>query len=426
MNAFEIFSNICMFFFGIGLLSLVVSAGLADRKSSSSDKRISKQKIADLTQELELKSKQLEEAKQTAKEWERRCHLAENKITQFEQIHHNPQVDLTLKLEERRIQLEEINKKSQEWEHRYHLAENKIIQLDQANRNLRTETNNLFDRMFKAERRAEQTENEYNARFSRIQREVLGSLLGPPRLSRQKAHDFIEGYCSQRGLKALSEGMTFCDLTQIECSVSSPSGNRYKTSLTYCSCPDFQTRHRVCKHMLGLAIYFNTFTLPDEYVPEFHQKKLAELQKTEDQLKKSREEKEQLTHKLKALQEACKKAEGELANIIQSADPCHEFAVMYADMQTYYYEMCAHALVAKKRPAPKEAMKIQELRVHTAEHIAWRQELTYKYKRAQKIYPSLDQILNGEFDEENPPVLEPLPPQARKPEKSGKKTRSIR
>ena len=80
--------------------------------------------------------------------------------------------------------------------------------------------------------------------------------------------------CAKR---AITEQFPFQDLHVDEsstprhatCSVISlNSPQKYKTTLTSCTCKDHQTRHRPCKHMIALAIMVNAITVDQEQIKD--------------------------------------------------------------------------------------------------------------------------------------------------------------
>ncbi len=73
---------------------------------------------------------------------------------------------------------------------------------------------------------------------------------------------YLESIKTARAKKAVTEYLAVDRLTidktstpvKAECFIYSESFKEYKTTLTKCTCPDHQTRHVVCKHMLALAV----------------------------------------------------------------------------------------------------------------------------------------------------------------------------
>lgn len=76
----------------------------------------------------------------------------------------------------------------------------------------------------------------------------------------QNQSDYVDAFLTDRGYKALTEKIVFSD---IQCKTRSESGNTYITSLTSCTCPDFQSRKTICKHMIALAIRIGNINIKD-------------------------------------------------------------------------------------------------------------------------------------------------------------------
>lgn len=87
-------------------------------------------------------------------------------------------------------------------------------------------------------------------------RRLMSSLL----YGLQNQSDYVDAFLTERGYKALTEKIIFSD---IQCKTRSESGNTYITSLTSCTCPDFQSRKGICKHMIALAIKVGMVNIKD-------------------------------------------------------------------------------------------------------------------------------------------------------------------
>ena len=91
----------------------------------------------------------------------------------------------------------------------------------------------------------------------------------PILLSQPKKQPFEQSLKTDRATRALSENLIFEEINQdtsskpikVTSRIRSESGRRYHTTLAYCSCPDSQIRHVVCKHMIALAIKVKAITL---------------------------------------------------------------------------------------------------------------------------------------------------------------------
>lgn len=107
----------------------------------------------------------------------------------------------------------------------------------------------------------------------------------PP--ERQRA--YTEAFEAERGLRSLSEPMQITGISQIKCSFRSQSGNTYTTTLDSCTCPDFQYRHGICKHMLLLAIRLRTFSFSTTRFQSLVEKYKSEVDTLSEQLRTSKE-----------------------------------------------------------------------------------------------------------------------------------------
>ena len=90
-----------------------------------------------------------------------------------------------------------------------------------------------------------------------------------------QAELFAESIESPRGKRAVTDLFHFdepiIDKTQkpyrVECGMfSANSLNYYEATLTSCTCPDHQTRHKICKHMIALALKIDALTVDVEMI----------------------------------------------------------------------------------------------------------------------------------------------------------------
>ena len=72
---------------------------------------------------------------------------------------------------------------------------------------------------------------------------------------------------------------------------------------------------------------------------------------------------------------------------------------MIADYMTMEYDYASRALLDKKRPAVKEAQRIDELRMKTRNMLAEYKVYEYQLKYLLELYPELDDVLEAEFSE---------------------------
>ncbi len=257
--------------------------------------------------------------------------------------------------------------------------------------------------------------NKYNAAYDNLYKQVISDVLKPLKIDETKKKDFISVLCTERGRKALTEEMSFAEISQIKCKVYSSSGNTYETSLTTCSCLDKKGEKGVCKHMLSLAIQIGALNVNQKEILDEYGDVLSQVWEEREKLKALENEKEREQKKLEKnkkkteiLEKATKEADKGLKSLItQKCDAYPQFAAMYADMYTYYYDLAAQMLREKPHPAMGEAFRIEELREHTKEYIAAQKVAEYKLGYIRQIYPGVDVLLNGGFDETNAPPLLP-------------------
>ena len=255
----------------------------------------------------------------------------------------------------------------------------------------------------------------YEDAFKNVHQHVVESILKPIRISEERKREFVKVLCTERGKKALEEPMFFCEVSQIECKVRSSSGKEYDTSLNWCKCGDQKNRGGICKHMLSLAIQIGAVNVNKKDILEEYEKKLTQtwdLDKKNKQLEGEIKEKKQtiaqLENKQQALTQVTLRADTELKELIKNRCAAYpQFAAMYADVYTYYYDLAAHMLLEKAHPAKGEALRIKELRRHTREHIEEKKVLEYQLRFAKNLYPGISQIFNEDFDPQNAPILEP-------------------
>ena len=94
-------------------------------------------------------------------------------------------------------------------------------------------------------------------------------------LTEAQATAYAEAVTSSRGKRAVTEFYHFDEPIidertkpyRVECGLfSANSLNYYETTLRSCTCPDHQTRHKICKHMIALAIRVDALSVDVEAV----------------------------------------------------------------------------------------------------------------------------------------------------------------
>lgn len=95
--------------------------------------------------------------------------------------------------------------------------------------------------------------DQYVAHLSRMKKRALGfmgMLRDTPAFSSIENYDFIE---NPRLFSAIDGDISYTAPVELRASIRGSSGNVYCTTLSDCTCPDFQFRHTPCKHMYYLA-----------------------------------------------------------------------------------------------------------------------------------------------------------------------------
>lgn len=72
---------------------------------------------------------------------------------------------------------------------------------------------------------------------------------------------------------------------------------------------------------------------------------------------------------------------------------------MIADYMTLEYDNSSKFLLEKARPAVKEAQRIQDLKIETRDLLAKYKVYEYQLAYLLKLYPTLDDVLDAEYDE---------------------------
>ena len=93
-------------------------------------------------------------------------------------------------------------------------------------------------------------------------------------------------------------------------------------------------------------------------------------------------------------------------------------AGMIADYMTLEYDVAAETLLNKTRSAPKEAQRIQDLKIKHRQELAELKVYEYNLKYLIKLYPELDDVLDAEYSDvisidytEHDPVRDWLSPE---------------
>lgn len=106
------------------------------------------------------------------------------------------------------------------------------------------------------------------------------------------AENYRKSLTSNRLIKAQQTPFQFNLPIEISCeTISQTDGQIYHTSLSNCSCPDFKSNKKPCKHMLSLAIRLNAFlSQPDTINDAMNDlvKKAQELDEQEQRIKKEK------------------------------------------------------------------------------------------------------------------------------------------
>ena len=196
--------------------------------------------------------------------------------------------------------------------------------------------------------------------------------------------------------------------------------NKYNVSLTSCSCKDFTINNRKngaysrpCKHIIYLAYSLNLLQNYHQECNSYIISNLEELNQKTTEAQNLSEEVTYLKQKVNYLsqkRDAHEKALKECEQILDdmTKNKCEgypQLAGIEADMATIYYGQAAEYLRQKIRPAPKEAMRIEELRRDTIAIRKERNVATYKLEYIEKLYPKIKQLFDKDFDVEKKPSL---------------------
>lgn len=155
---------------------------------------------------------------------------------------------------------------------------------------IENERNRLFIRLDTERQNLQYAKNyhmeqaeKYKEGYANTKKEVLRALAEPLRLDSVSEELFVDEFFGAKGERAVTQKMDF-SILKVECEVfSRKSGYTYTTSLTSCSCRDYEKNKKdnaqyVCKHMLALAIHLNAFKV-DPFIMTEKQAICAEREK---------------------------------------------------------------------------------------------------------------------------------------------------
>lgn len=239
--------------------------------------------------------------------------------------------------------------------------------------------------------------------------------------NRQDIDGIFKSICNGR-LNTLFDTNLYIKDLNITSSVG--SGDHYydNVTLTECSCPDFRRTHLPCKHMLYLIyslgilqLYRDECYKRDPWIQEITtlQTQKKDLQKN---VKNAQRHKNQLNNDIKKLTPQADKLKNDLENYEQTLDKIIEkkcdgypqLAGMLSDYKTLYFAQAAEHLRIKSHPAPREALRIEDLRIQMKRVEEDKSMLEYQLGYIYALYPDIEQIFDNDFDYKNAPPLEQL------------------
>ena len=211
--------------------------------------------------------------------------------------------------------------------------------------------------------------------------------------------NLTNGLTTPRFLRAMEEPFFFSDPNMISATITTPN-NTYTTSLTSCTCTDFQVHHQPCKHMIWFAAQLGILIMNNAEQDRILDNIQAKLQRAIDEQKKADLKEKQAVSALAKLN-AKESAVAELDTIIQSKCNSYPYiAATMADLLTIHYTKAAEHLSSKKRPAYTEAIRIKDLKKETASIIAEKKVLEYKMAQIHAMFPNIDDIFDDGFNED--------------------------
>lgn len=179
-------------------------------------------------------------------------------------------------------------------------------------------------------------------------------------------------------LKIIDEDISVVSPVQISASVRGSKGQIYTTTLSNCSCPDFQMRKRPCKHMYKLAQHLGFLSLNPQY-PR------SELIKAERLLN------QHYVDQYAALYHKCQKEYKNIQKIKESSSTRYPWlAKLYADYEAVNDNQREQLLRTKKRPALRAADEIKEIKQEKYELQKKSKMLEYQLSCYESLFPWLE------------------------------------
>ena len=179
-------------------------------------------------------------------------------------------------------------------------------------------------------------------------------------------------------LKTINEDMAVVSPVQIVASVRGASGRTYSTTLRSCSCPDFQTRKRPCKHMYKLAEHLGFISLN----PQYPRSELLQAEKHLNQEYVSRYE--EMYHK-------CQQEYRNIDKIRNSSSAQYPWlANLYAEYENIRDQQRERNLRIKRPPALKAAEELKTIRHEKKEILRKAKMLEYQLSCYESLFPWLE------------------------------------
>lgn len=234
-----------------------------------------------------------------------------------------------------------------------------------------------------------------------------------PSLANQyNAKNVIESIDNNRLSGAFNTNMSVKSLTVFS-TIYSESKNQYTTTLTSCTCKDFEIHHKPCKHMLFLAYNIGLLQINQKtyskiqnmiYEEQYESQKLdvrkrelsEEIKKCKRQielLKREREELEKEKASLETINNLTKRVLEEKANAYPA------LAAIMSDIETHYFTESENFLRTKSHPALSAADTVRELRKETRKVLAEKKEFEYKLNYIRALFPNIDDVFEPDFND---------------------------
>lgn len=179
----------------------------------------------------------------------------------------------------------------------------------------------------------------------------------------------LEDESRDRLRAVLSKSMHISHPFNITAGIVSSSGNSYRTSLYECSCPDFQYRHKPCKHMQRLAIETGFLMTANSSLTSETNNLLESKEAVLAEINSARLKSEKALQKMKQTKTALSEQEAKLLqdktdfeHLLAEKQQCYPWlSKLIADRKAALDLQIPEYLLSKDRSAPKKADELSKL-----------------------------------------------------------------